>query len=70
LSLRVDNAAVFAILPFRRAARRTALPILEMRVARSMGDHHRTDVRIGENGFATSSGMSKSAKVVLGPVFS
>src|SRR6476661_4992603 len=29
-------------------------------------DHHRSDVRIAENGFATSSGVSESAKVVLG----
>ena len=29
-------------------------------------DHHRSDVRIAENGFATSSGVSKSAKVMLG----
>src|SRR6476660_1865086 len=28
-------------------------------------DHHRSDVRIAENGFATSSGVSESAKVVL-----
>ena len=31
-------------------------------------DHHRSDVRIAENGFATSSGVSKSAKVVLADV--
>src|SRR6476619_3909525 len=31
-------------------------------------DHHRSDVRIAENGFATSSGVSESAKVVLGPL--
>src|ERR1700704_563705 len=30
-------------------------------------DHRRSDARIAENGFATSSGGSKSAKVVLGP---
>src|SRR6202030_1647808 len=30
-------------------------------------DHHRSDVRIAENGFATSSGVSESAKVVLVP---
>src|SRR6476661_8151792 len=29
--------------------------------------HHRSDVRIAENGFATSSGVSESAKVVLAP---
>ena len=29
-------------------------------------DHHRSDARIAENGFATNSGVSKSAKVVLG----
>src|SRR4029078_10648942 len=29
-------------------------------------DHHRSDVRIAENGFATSSSVSESAKVVLG----
>src|SRR5262245_43643235 len=28
--------------------------------------HHRSGVRIAENGFATNSGVSKSAKVVLG----
>src|SRR6187200_2601023 len=28
-------------------------------------DHHRSDVRIAENGFATSSSVSESAKVVL-----
>jgi hypothetical protein len=28
-------------------------------------DHHRSDVRIAENGFATSRGVTKSAKVVL-----
>ena len=28
-------------------------------------DHHRSDVRIAENGFATSSGVSEFAKVVL-----
>src|SRR3954468_2685845 len=28
-------------------------------------DHHRSDVRIAENGFATSRGVNKSAKVVL-----
>src|SRR5450755_1129680 len=31
-------------------------------------DHRRSDARIAENGFATSSGVSKSAKVVLGGV--
>ena len=31
-------------------------------------DHHRSDVRIAENGFATSSSVSESAKVVLGRV--
>src|SRR5262249_38355955 len=31
-------------------------------------DYRRSDARIVENGFAASSGMSKSAKVVLGPV--
>ncbi len=30
-------------------------------------DHHRNDARTAENGFAASGGMSKSAKVVLGP---
>src|SRR6187551_1281578 len=30
-------------------------------------DHHRSDVRIAENGFATSSSVSESAKVVLAP---
>src|SRR6188472_1667426 len=29
-------------------------------------DHHRSDVHIAENGFATSRGVSESAKVVLG----
>jgi hypothetical protein len=29
---------------------------------------HRNDARTAENGFATSSGVSKSAKVVLGRV--
>jgi hypothetical protein len=29
-------------------------------------DYRRSDARIVENGFATSSGLSKSAKVVLG----
>jgi hypothetical protein len=28
-------------------------------------DHHRSDVRIAENGFATSGSVSKSAKVVV-----
>src|SRR5205814_10076686 len=32
-------------------------------------DHRRSDARIVENGFATSGGVSKSAKVVLGLVF-
>jgi hypothetical protein len=31
-------------------------------------DYRRNDARIAENGFATNGGMSKSAKVVLGPV--
>ena len=31
-------------------------------------DHRRSDARIAENGFATSSGVSKSAKVVLSPI--
>src|SRR5262249_21275692 len=31
-------------------------------------DYRRSDARIVENGFAASSGMSKSAKVVLGRV--
>src|SRR6516164_7008254 len=30
-------------------------------------EHHRSDARIVENGFAASSGVSKSAKVVLSP---
>jgi hypothetical protein len=30
-------------------------------------DHHRNDARTAENGFAASGGISKSAKVVLGP---
>src|SRR5437762_7254828 len=30
-------------------------------------DHRRSDARIVENGFATSGGVSKSAKVVLAP---
>jgi hypothetical protein len=29
-------------------------------------DYRRSDARIAENGFATSGGLSKSAKVVLG----
>ena len=33
-------------------------------------DHRRSDVRIAENGFATSSGVSKSAKVVRVPLHS
>src|SRR5216684_2031466 len=31
----------------------------------SLGYHHRNDARTAENGFATNSGVSKSAKVVL-----
>jgi hypothetical protein len=31
-------------------------------------DHHRSNVRIAENGFATSGGVNNSAKVVLAAV--
>src|SRR5258707_10344322 len=43
-------------------------PPCAMPFSNSSRDYRRCDARIVENGFAASSGVSKSAKVVLGPV--
>ena len=56
-----DNAGVTAIVKASLSVGVAGMPS-----SNSSLNHHRSDVRVAENGFATSSGVSKSAKVVLG----
>jgi len=56
-----DNAGVTAIVKASLSVGVAGMP-----ASNSSLNHHRSDVRVAENGFATSSGVSKSAKVVLG----
>jgi len=44
------------------------LPAVRHAILDSSLGYHRNDARTAENGFATSSGVSKSAKVMLGRV--